>query len=336
MRPSKVTVRSGILGFTTRQGLEVRTEVAVKIAVVTTSYPRDEDDPSGHFVRAEVREYEEAGHDVVVIAPQPGGAFGWPGVAARLSERGRFASRALEVAAWVAVARRRVEAARADRVVAHWAVPSAWPIAPAGRAPVSWFGGAPPPPVEVVSHGGDVRLLVGMPRLLRERVVMSIASRAVRWRFVSSALKEELLGALPGPSRAQVEGIAEVRGASLRLPDVTQAVIAKRRELAGLRYAVSVGRLVASKRVDRVIAHVAETRGVEALVVVGDGPERGRLEELARRRGVDARFVGLVPRAEALAWMGAAEVVLHASEREGLSTVVREAEALGVRCVVLG
>jgi glycosyltransferase involved in cell wall biosynthesis len=102
-----------------------------------------------------------------------------------------------------------------------------------------------------------------------------------------------------------------------------------------LRYAVTVGRLVASKRVDKAIAHVAEAGGVDALVVVGDGPERGRLEALARQRGVDARFVGLVPRAAALAWMGAAEVVLHASEEEGLSTVVREAEALGVRCVVI-
>jgi glycosyltransferase involved in cell wall biosynthesis len=337
-------------------GLEVR----VRIAVITTSYPQDEDDPSGHFVRAEVREYEEAGHEVVVIAPQPGGAFGWPGVAARLRER---PVRALEAGAWVVRARRSVQAARADRIVAHWAVPCAWPI-----AGVSWFGGArkrgrtaktprtpedwlvsslqsfgvlaswrlsSPRSLEVVSHGGDVRLLVAMPRLLRERVVASIASRAVVWRFVSRALEEELLRALGPPSRAQVERIAEVRGARLALPDVAEAVIAKRRELGGLRYAVTVGRLVASKRVDRVIAHIAETRALEALVVVGDGPERARLEDLARRAGVDARFVGLVPRTEALAWMGAAEVVLHASQQEGLSTVVREAEALGVRCVVL-
>ena len=40
--------------------------------------------------------------------------------------------------------------------------------------------------------------------------------------------------------------------------------------------------------------------------------------------------MGLVPREEALAWIGAARIVLHGSEHEGLSTVLREAEHLGV------
>jgi teichuronic acid biosynthesis glycosyltransferase TuaC len=79
---------------------------------------------------------------------------------------------------------------------------------------------------------------------------------------------------------------------------------------------------------------VAQTPGLDALVVVGDGPERSRLEALARARGVDARFVGRVPRDEALAWIGAADVLIHASEAEGLSTVVREAEALGTPVAV--
>ena len=121
----------------------------------------------------------------------------------------------------------------------------------------------------------------------------------------------------------------------IELPDVRDAMQRLRRELGATRAAVSVGRLVASKRVDRAIEHVARTRGVDALVVVGDGPERARLERLARARGVDARFVGAVGRTAALAWIGAASVLLHASTAEGLSTVVREAEALGTRVVRL-
>jgi glycosyltransferase involved in cell wall biosynthesis len=100
--------------------------------------------------------------------------------------------------------------------------------------------------------------------------------------------------------------------------------------------AVSVGRLVDSKRVDRIIEHVAQARGLDALVVVGDGPQRNRLERLACDRGVRARFLGTVPREEALAWIGAAAALLHASESEGLSTVVREAEALGTPVVRVG
>jgi teichuronic acid biosynthesis glycosyltransferase TuaC len=285
--------------------------------VVTTSYPASEDDPSGHFVRAEVREYERAGHDVVVVRPPAGGAFGWPGLAARVRER---PARAVSAGAWVARAREEVARTRATRVVAHWAVPSGWPIATAH----------PDARVEVVSHGGDVRLLLAAPSLVRERVVAAITARAAVWRFVSEALKRELLAGLRR-TRAQVERIAEVRAASIELPEVRERAETKKRELGGLAFAVVVGRLVPDKRVDRVIAHVAEARAGGMLVVVGDGPERGRLEALARAKKVETRFVGLVPREEALAWIGAAEVVLHASEREGLSTVRREAEAMGVR-----
>jgi teichuronic acid biosynthesis glycosyltransferase TuaC len=70
-------------------------------------------------------------------------------------------------------------------------------------------------------------------------------------------------------------------------------------------------------------------------VVVGDGPERGRLVALARLRKIDARFVGRLPRPDALAWIGAADVLLHASRTEGLSTVVREANALGVPALLV-
>ncbi len=293
----------------------------MRIAVVTTSYPAHAGDPSGHFVQAEVREAERAGHDVVVVRPPPGGAFGWPGVSARVRERW---ARAIGAGAWLARARRQVARARAERLVAHWAVPCAWPIV-----------GTASGELEVVSHGGDVRLLLATPAVVRERIAASIATRASVWRFVSEALKEDLLCVLERGTRAKVERIAVVRPASIELPDVRERVRARQRELAGRRAAVVVGRLVPGKRVDRVIAHVAAMGDGTTLVVVGDGPERGRLEAMAREKGVAARFVGLVAREEALAWMGAASVVLHASREEGCSTVRREAEALGVRWQVV-
>jgi teichuronic acid biosynthesis glycosyltransferase TuaC len=318
----------------------------MRIALVTTSWPEDEGDPSGHFVRAEARELERAGHEVHVVKPETGGAFGWPGVAARVRER---PWRAVEAARWMAATRhemregsqgekekrRRVGGlasllllssspcetlSRFDRVVAHWAVPCAWPIGVAGAAPV-----------HVVSHGGDVRLLAALPALVRARIVRAIAGRAVEWRFVSESLLGELTRVLGREDAARVERIAVVRAAAVEMPDVRDAVAAKRRELAGARVAVSVGRLVASKRVDRAIAHVARAAEVDALVVVGDGPERAALEREARAQGVDALFVGRVARTEALAWIGAASVLLDASEAEGASTVAREARAMGTR-----
>jgi teichuronic acid biosynthesis glycosyltransferase TuaC len=293
----------------------------MRIVLVTTSYPAGDGDPSGHFVQAEARELEREGHEVVVLAPRPGGAFGWPGVAARVREK---PWRVLDAMRWTAGAAKQVAAARAERIVAHWAVPCAWPVVTAA--------GARTPELVVVSHGADVRFLVALPPALRERIVATVARRASTWRFVSESLRSQLLSSLAA-SRARVERIAVVRAPSLEVPRVEDRIARIARELGGTRVAVSVGRLVASKRVDRAIEHVARTRVVDALVVVGDGPERARLEALARERAVDARFLGLLPREEALAWIGAARMVLHGSEREGLSTVVREAEALGTPVV---
>jgi teichuronic acid biosynthesis glycosyltransferase TuaC len=293
----------------------------MRIAIVTTSYPAHEDDAAGHFVRAGARELERQGHDVEVVSPEPGGAFGWPGSPARLRERPH---RAFEALNWVARARRRVAGANAELVIAHWAVPSAWPIGVAARGRL-----------EVVSHGGDVRLLAATPALVRRRVVRAIAARAAAWTFVSVRLRDDLCGTLDGETRDRVERIARVDAPTIEMPDVREAIARRRRDLAGTRAAVSVGRLVASKRVDRAIEHVACARDLDALIVVGDGPERARLEDLARARRVDARFVGAVGRREALAWIGAADVLLHGSVAEGLSTVVREAESLGTRVVRL-
>jgi teichuronic acid biosynthesis glycosyltransferase TuaC len=294
----------------------------MRVAVVTTSWPRVPGDPAGHFVRAEARALERAGNEVVVLAPLPGGAFGWPGVAERVRER---PFRAIEAAWWVAASRRRVARMNADRVVSHWAVPCAWPIGV----------GANDAALDVTSHGGDVRLLVALPVAARRLIVSAIGSRAKRWRFVSASLMRALLGELDRETRVCVERIAIVEPAAIEMPDVSAEIRSRRNALGGLRIAVSVGRLVQSKGVDRAIAHVARSPTLDALVVIGDGPDRSRLEHLARRLNVDARFVGALTRPDALVWIGAADVLIHASRAEGASTVIREAEALGTHVEVL-
>jgi len=289
----------------------------MRIGVVTTSYPEHEGDPSGHFVRAEVRALERAGHDVVVFAPR-GGAFGWPGVATRIRER---PSRALSAA--FAVARLAARIARApalDRIIAHWAVPSAFPLSLAA-----------PCPLTVVSHGGDVRALLALPRAAREAIVRSIVARAETWRFVSKALERSLAHALAPPTARAVAAIATIAASPIDLPAAVERVD----RASGRRLAVTVGRLVPTKRVDRIITTIARENANTRLVIVGDGPERSRLERLARAHGVDAVFTGLVHRDEALSWIASADVLLHASEAEGASTVIREAEALGTPVLIL-
>jgi glycosyltransferase involved in cell wall biosynthesis len=230
----------------------------------------------------------------------------------------------LDAARWVIVARRQVVRLAPNRIVAHWAVPSGWPIGTAARAPL-----------QVVSHGGDVRLLAALPGLARHAIVRTLATRATSWSFASGALLAQLLNALDRPTRALVACVAVIQSPALEIPNVTEAISKLRRDLGTARVAVSVARLVRTKRVDRAIEYVAETDALDMLVVVGDGPERPRLERLARARRVNTRFVGAVSRRDALAWIGSAQVLVHASEHEGLSTVVREAEALGTPVVHL-
>jgi glycosyltransferase involved in cell wall biosynthesis len=122
-----------------------------------------------------------------------------------------------------------------------------------------------------------------------------------------------------------------VRAASIDMPDVGARAAIIRARLGA--FDVSVGRLVRSKRVDKAIERAARTR--DLLVVVGDGPERARLERRAADRAARVRFVGDLPRDEALAYISAARSLVFASEREGCSTVVREARALSTPVHVL-
>src|SRR5580704_12263482 len=107
MRPGNATV----LRELSILSLSITIQGAVRIAIVTTSWPSFEGDPSGHFVRAEARELERQGHDVVVVAPAPGEAFGWPGAAARMRER---PARAIEAVRWVVATRGRLQGMRVD------------------------------------------------------------------------------------------------------------------------------------------------------------------------------------------------------------------------------
>lgn len=298
----------------------------MRIAVVTTSYPSHEGDPSGHFVQAEVTELLRAGHDVHVLRPPPGGAFGWPGAPSRIRKK---PLRAFEAAGWFARAAFELSRHQPERVIAHWAVPSAFPVAIASTTRSA--------ELEIVSHGGDVRLLCMIPPRARSAIVRTLLRRAKRWRFVSEDLRAALESTLSHDDALALHEGSEIVPATIDVPDVSEDARAKRRAVSGRLY-VCAGRLVASKRVDKVIDYVASTeraRGERVLVVLGDGPERPRLERVAKAWQIDIRFLGTTSRREALGWIGAADEVVHASRVEGLSTVVREAERLGVPVTIL-
>jgi len=68
---------------------------------------------------------------------------------------------------------------------------------------------------------------------------------------------------------------------------------------------LTVSRLVRRKGIDTVLAawsEIAERCPDARYVIVGDGPDRGRLEDLARPHGDRVRFVGGVDEAELMRW----------------------------------
>ncbi|QOV38550.1 glycosyltransferase family 4 protein [Streptomyces ferrugineus] len=87
---------------------------------------------------------------------------------------------------------------------------------------------------------------------------------------------------------------------------------------------VAVGRLVEYKRIDLLLRLWERVRPVTGgrLLIVGDGPERGRLEALA---GPGVEFTGHVSEAEKHRLLCAAWLLLHPSAVEGWGLVVTEA-----------
>jgi glycosyltransferase involved in cell wall biosynthesis len=329
-----------------------------RVAVVTTSYPTFAGDPSGHFVATEARELAEAGAEVTVIVPGAGPAsgacvgslasvtgsvcvvpvgggqlFGWPGVLARAAAR---PSRLLQLAPWLVRARRALERTAPDELVAHWVVPSVFPLVLGLPLAVDT--------TTAVSHGSDVRLLLRTPRAVRTHLVRTIAERASRWRFVSHALHDDLARSLDADTARRVARIAAVTPSPIDLPDVRERARELRAQLGDETLYVVAARLVPAKRVDACFAWAtakgARERRSTRIVILGDGPERDALTEKARglalsSPGLRVDLLGTLARQETLAWIAAADAVLHASREEGLSTVIREAAHYGTPVVAV-
>ena len=96
-----------------------------------------------------------------------------------------------------------------------------------------------------------------------------------------------------------------------------------------------VGRLVKDKNVDKVIkaiARLSDTNNPRYCYIIGDGPERQRLQSLVRRLEVEQYVTFLDPLADAaqvFAYMKAAKVFCLPSVREGFSLVTLEALGCG-------
>jgi len=111
----------------------------------------------------------------------------------------------------------------------------------------------------------------------------------------------------------------------------------KIRERYGLsgKVAIHVGRMSYEKNIDTVLRAAAEIDGL-TLMIVGKGPAKDDLERLSKELGIDDRviFTGFVPDGELPEYYAAADVAVSASkfETQGLSILEAMACGLPVAC----
>jgi glycosyltransferase involved in cell wall biosynthesis len=311
------------------------TAETLRVALVTTSYPRTRGDFAGHFVETEALALASEGHDVHVIAPgrrasvrtveRPegpvtvwgaggGSLFGPPGALYRAREH---PLRLLELLGFVPSVVRLLRAlAPVNRTIAHFLLPSGYPLALAATGDT-----------EVVLHGSDVRVFVGLPSVVRSHVIGRLLAHGTRFRFVSEELRGALETSLRPAQRDRLHTASRVELPPIDVPIRPRSWDDRNGDTSRPRW-VTCSRLIASKRVDRAIREAA--RSNVDLTVIGEGPLRGELEALAASLEPRARFVGHLSREKALELIADSHRLLHLSEAEGAPTVIREARALGV------
>ncbi|HEU0047814.1 MAG TPA: glycosyltransferase family 4 protein [Nitrososphaera sp.] len=119
-----------------------------------------------------------------------------------------------------------------------------------------------------------------------------------------------------------VEAVNGVQPAHLAMPPCVKLKV------------VTIGRLIPLKQIDVLIEAVSRLDDV-GLVVVGDGPERERLEELALALNVAQRvyFAGMRSKEATLSFLSACDLFVLNSTHEGFPYVVLEAMSLGLPVV---
>lgn len=167
------------------------------------------------------------------------------------------------------------------------------------------------------------------PMVELRKTIRSVAARAADMIFVPSHYLARIVEAWGVPaSRIKV-----IHNGMVAADDVADA----QPHEPGL--IVTVARLVAWKGVDHLIAAVAQLAATQPrahLLVLGDGPERARLESLAASTPGLVTFAGHVPRSEVHRQLARAEAFVLASAYEGLPHVVLEAMSEGCPAVAAG
>ncbi|MEO6864852.1 MAG: glycosyltransferase [Gemmatimonadaceae bacterium] len=301
----------------------------MKVLFVTHSFPRFDGDSAGSFILRLAVGLAERGVEVRVAAPS---AAGLPasdviqGVAVR---RFRYAPRSHETLAYrgtmaedvsrsfaakvalvsfviaeTAAVRSHISEWRPDVVHAHWWFPNGISAATACR-----LSGVP---LVITSHGSDLRLLQGRPRA--RPLARYVFRRAARVTCVSTWLARQAVPLSPTTPVVAPMPVAVALFEPTEARDINRIVF--------------VGRLSAQKGIEAAMRALALMRRSIVLDVVGDGPDRAALIELARQLGLSDRILwrGQVRHTVIPALLARASVLVAPFVDEGLGLVAVEAQ----------
>lgn len=183
-------------------------------------------------------------------------------------------------------------------------------------------------PTLLIVHG--IEAWEPPPRMLQRRFASSMdraiaVSDRTRARFLSwSAMTGEAVGVIP--NCVDVSAYA---------PGAKPTYLLERHGLHDASVLLTVGRMVGIKRAkgfDEVLELMPGLSEDIHYVMVGDGPDRERLEEKSRRLGISRRvhFAGYIPEHEKADYYRLADLYVMPSRGEGFGIVFLEAMASGV------
>ena len=180
-------------------------------------------------------------------------------------------------------------------------------------------------PVVLTALGSDVSEIaqLGVPRkMIKWALRQAKATTAVCRAIVNS------LGVM-GADRGKLHVVEH--GVDTELFTMPVDRERSRQELGFSRFTIlSVGNLISLKGHDLAIRAIALVPDVE-LQIIGTGPDWSALEKLVKKLDVGDRVVfrGALPQAQLARMMGAADLLINCSEREGIANVLIEALACG-------
>jgi len=211
-----------------------------------------------------------------------------------------------------------------DLIDAHWLYPDGF-----GAVRVARRLGKP---AIVTARGSDVNDYCSrwpLRYLARQTLInadyLIAVSSALRQRMIEAGAPPERVGVIPNGVDTEVFHPADRRAvrSALGIGPSEQVLF-------------SAGALIPQKGFDTLLEGLARAHdGDLRLYIAGSGPERERLEALARRLGLErrARFLGTLPPHDMAPWYQAADLFVFGSWREGCPNVVLEALACGTPVV---